>query len=162
MRLETVLIGCLLGESSAPIEIYESPPSDNHGYVPGRSLNWRDVIEGMHLVGPMKMLAMNSQALIISPEKVHLRVPVQAFDTQRNRFKLSDHLTQYFGMFCQVSFEVGPISERTVADRVRKERQKQHQKDVQRFRNNEWVQYVVTLFGADLDEGSVQKRVTLS
>lgn len=155
-------IGYLHGESKAPIETLTPPPVEHSESALPVSLNWRDVIEGMHLVGPMKMLAMNSQALVVSPEKVHLRVPVQAFDTQRNRFKLSDHLTQYFGMFCQVTFEVGPLSETTVADRVRQEREKEQAALVHRFRQNEWVNYVVTLFQADLDEGSVQKRVTLS
>lgn len=119
-------------------------------------LNWRKVIEGAELEGPILMVATMGEPLELTGESLRLRIPVAAFATEANRAALADSLSTYFGTAFRVTFEVGRVETVTVAESIRQEREEARRMLVEAFRNDPVVKEVIRLTGAEIDESSIR------
>lgn len=122
----------------------------------GNSLDWRDVIRGANLSGPLKNLAASAQVLDLTRSHVKLRLRIAAFATDTNRQLLSEALARYFKNHCLVEFEVGEVEGETVADAQQRERDEARAKMISDFRNDPFVRMVVERFHATIDEHSIR------
>lgn len=122
----------------------------------GNSLDWRDVIRGANLSGPLKNLAASAQVLDLTRSHVKLRLRIAAFATDTNRQLLSEALARYFKNHCLVEFEVGEVEGETVADAQQRERDEARAKMISDFRNDPFVRTVVERFHATIDEHSIR------
>lgn len=122
----------------------------------GASLDWRGVIEGAGLEGPLKMLASMSEPVTLTPHHVHLRIALKAYATESNREMLANRLSVYFQTMCRVTFEVGALRGVTVADDYREERSAQRKALLKNFTADATVERLVRIFDASVDETSVR------
>ena len=105
--------------------------------IDGAPLSWREIIAGVGLAGPLKVLAAESQVIELTRDRVQLRLGVQS------PFR--------------VLFEAGATEAgETVADAARRRRAKEHQEMVERFKNDPLVKEVLRLFGGTIDESSIR------
>ncbi len=152
----------LLGESQPPVEkapefdVPEDVPSADSSWEP-EPLNWRKIIQGARLKGPVRMLAAQSQVLLLEANRVKLRLGVRSIATEDNRRMLEECLSRYLGRAFRVSFEVGILEEgATVAEAEREERVRARQALIETFKKEPIVREVMRLFGGVIDESSVR------
>jgi DNA polymerase-3 subunit gamma/tau len=74
----------LPGESPPPVEDAPEYP-DDYDQPEGDSLDWRKIISGAKLTGPVRNIAASSQVLALTDSFARLRVSVGAFATEGNR-----------------------------------------------------------------------------
>ena len=153
-------MGRLPGENPPPVEEvpadYGVHPSDEDLGTPG-PLNWRSLIEGAGLAGPVKMLATQAEVLELTHDRAELRLSVRAFATEANRKRLAEDISRYLGHPFHVAFEVGNVSEgATVAAEQRRERVAEHLALVEAFSKDPFVKSIVEIFHGTVDEGSVR------
>lgn len=122
------------------------------------SLNWRKVIEGAGLSGPIKNLASQAQVLTLEKNLAVLRLSVAAFATESNREMLEQNLSRYFGYPFHVRFEVGELTAATVSDEVTAERLRAQHERVERFKADPLVKRFMTELGAVLEESTVKEQ----
>lgn len=150
------------GESTAPVELPSGVPDEAWSqYAPEPAvseapLDWRAVIEGAGLQGPLKMLASMSEPVTLTPHHVHLRIALKAYATESNRELLADRLSVYFQTMCRVTFEVGPLQGATVADDYREERNAKRAALLENFKADATVRRLMAIFDATVDETSVR------
>lgn len=120
-------------------------------------LNWRSIIEGAGLAGPVKMLATQSQVVSLKEGEVCLRLNVEAFATETNRKRLAEAISRHLGRPFAVVFEVGSLSAgSTLAETERAERIEAHRKLVAAFSKDPFVKSIVEIFHGTIDETSVE------
>ena len=144
---------CLPGGSLTPVEPLPEVPRPP---VITGPLNWRKVIEGAGLEGPILMVATMGEPLELTGDSLRLRIPVAAFATEANRAALADSLSTYFGTAFRVTFEVGKVETVTVAESIRQEREEARRALVEAFKNDPVVKEVIRLTGAEIDESSIR------
>ena len=124
-------------ENPPPVEY--APEIPQSGPDPDRSessLDWRSIIAGAGLTGPLRNLAASAQVLELTRSHVRLRLRVAAFATETGRELLSRALSSYFGSHCMVEFEVGDVAGGTVADQEEREREEAAGPLIEGFRND--------------------------
>lgn len=119
-------------------------------------LDWRSVIRGANLQGPLRHLAASGEVLELTRHHVRLRITVTAFATEGNRQLLSEALTAYFGERCLVEFEVGDVTGDTVVDAEARERAEKRRRLIDGFANDPFVRAVIERFHGTIDESSVR------
>ena len=147
----------LPGENPPPVEY--APEIAHRGPDPDQaesSLDWRSIIAGARLTGPLRNLAASAQVLELTRTHVKLRLRVAAFATETGRELLSRALSSYFGSHCMVEFEVGDVSEGTVADQEESEREEARKALIDGFRNDPFVKQVQALFHGTIDDATVK------
>ena len=130
-------------------------PSDI-GFHEEDSLDWRSVIRGAKLQGPLRHLAASGEVLELTRNHVKLRITVTAFATEGNRQLLSEALSAYFGDHCIVEFEVGDVTSDTVVDAEARERIAARRQMIDGFASDPFVKTVVERFHGTIDESSVR------
>ena len=146
----------LPGENPPPVEYAPELPAEPD--LGGRPLDWRSIIAGAKLTGPLRNLAASAQVLELTESHVKLRLRVAAFATEQNRQLLSEALSTYFGQHCMVEFEVGDVTGGTLADAEEAERREARRQLIEGFRNDPFVRQVAALFHGTIDEASVRER----
>lgn len=126
------------------------------GFREEDSLDWRSVVRGAKLEGPLRHLAASGEVLELTRNHVKLRITVTAFATEGNRQLLSDALSKYFGEHCLVEFEVGEVKGDTLVDAEARERIAVRRRMIDGFANDPFVKAVVERFHGTIDESSVR------
>ena len=144
------------GENPPPVEYAPELPVEP--WLEERCLDWRSIIAGAKLTGPLRNLAATAQVIELTERHVKLRLSVAAFATESSRQLLTEALSAYFGHHCMVEFEVGNVTGNTVADAEEEERQEARRQLIEGFRNDPFVRQVQALFHGTIDEMSVKPR----
>jgi hypothetical protein len=144
----------LPGESPPPVEDAPEYP-DDYDQPEGDSLDWRKIISGAKLTGPVRNIAASSQVLALTESFARLRVSVGAFATEGNRRLLEQRLSRYFGTDFHVEFEIGEQTAETVSDAEHNEREAARRALIDGLEADPLVQKVVKLFHGTIDESSV-------
>lgn len=127
------------------------------GFGIAEPLNWRSLIDGAKLTGPLRMMATQGQVMAYDENRVQLRLSVSALATAQNQKRLSEALSRHLGRPFRVELESGETDEgSTVADAERAERAAQRAKLIADFKNDPLVQEVCRLFGGVVDEQSIR------
>ncbi len=146
------------GENEPPVEQAPEAPLEDYGntvFSERSSLDWRSIIEGAGLRGPIKNLASQAQVLTLEDNLVVLRLSIGAFATESNRQQLEVMLTAHFGRAFHVRFEVGELTSETVSDEVARERAAKMAERVRRFKQVPLVAKLINEMGAMLEESTV-------
>ncbi|MFR3636162.1 MAG: hypothetical protein ACLTVB_08810 [Sutterella sp.] len=149
------------GENEPPVEQVPESYDFDYGAIITEakdSLNWREMVDGAKLEGPLKNLAYHAQVLSLGKTQAVLRVSVAAFATEANREYLERQFTKYLGHQFFVRFEVGELTDKTVGEEVSEERIKAQQDRIKRFKTDPLVHRFMTELGAVLEESTVKEQ----
>ena len=148
------------GENLPPVDVApeypDAVPYDDE--QTGCPINWRKVIEGAGLKGPIRNLAAQAEPLELTPNHVKLRLKVAAFASESSRQLLSQALSRYFNTHCMVEFEIGELQSETLGQAEERERQEARRALIEGFRNDPFVKQVLALFHGTIEESTVRPR----
>ncbi|HMV55191.1 MAG TPA: DNA polymerase III subunit gamma/tau [Rhodocyclaceae bacterium] len=125
---------------------------------PAGGVDWRGLIDAMQINGMVRELAQHCELIESNAGSFNLRLT----STHKHLFnpalkdKLQNELQSHFGRPVRVNIEIGEVSTATPAQKNREEQRARHEQAVAALEQDGFVQNVIDMFDATLNESSVK------